>query len=323
MKKYWINFAFYFSFQIVSINHISGQCSPNNSPCDDGNACTYDICVDGVCLYFNNSNSCDDGNPCTINDVCINGVCQGTPKSCSDGNPCTDDFCDPVTGNCYFVINNSLSCSDGNLCTTNDYCFNGVCTGTPTVCSDGNPCTLDNCNPTIGCFYTNNSNSCDDGNPCTINDVCMNGVCQGISPATYTVTSQTSFGIGSLRHRIINSCQGDTIIFDPNVDTVYLDQFIYLPHSIIIKGNGVNNTIINGQLVTQAFTILSTQILHLENLSMINCKSSTNSGAFFNQGIVKMKHVSFKNNYEGSSNKAFTNANEVIITQAGTVYITD
>lgn len=221
MKKYWINFAFYFSFQIVSIYHISGQCSPNNSPCDDGNACTYDICVDGVCLYFNNSNSCDDGNPCTINDVC------------------------------------------------------------------------------------------------------MNGVCQGISPATYTVTSQASFGIGSLRHRIINSCQGDTIIFDPNVDTVYLDQIIYLPHSIIIKGNGVNNTIINGQLVTQAFTILSTQILHLENLSMINCKSSTNGGAFFNQGIVKMKHVSFKNNYEGSSNKAFTNANEVIITQAGTVYITD
>ena len=41
---------------------------------------------------------CDDGNPCTI-DTCVGGVCVNTPIDCDDGNPCTQDSCDG-NGNC-------------------------------------------------------------------------------------------------------------------------------------------------------------------------------------------------------------------------------
>jgi len=47
--------------------------------CDDGNACTTDICdADAGCLHPFNSVSCDDGNACTAPDACSAGVCTGT-----------------------------------------------------------------------------------------------------------------------------------------------------------------------------------------------------------------------------------------------------
>lgn len=46
--------------------------------CDDGNACTDDLCdpVAG-CLHYANSSSCSDGNSCTTGDVCHSGTCVG------------------------------------------------------------------------------------------------------------------------------------------------------------------------------------------------------------------------------------------------------
>jgi hypothetical protein len=43
--------------------------------CDDGNLCTIDACVNGVCQHV--PVNCDDGNSCTI-DQCINGICTHT-----------------------------------------------------------------------------------------------------------------------------------------------------------------------------------------------------------------------------------------------------
>ena len=36
---------------------------------------------------------CDDGDPCTIDDKCVNGACQGTPK-CVPSCPCETSQCD-------------------------------------------------------------------------------------------------------------------------------------------------------------------------------------------------------------------------------------
>ena len=125
--------------------------------CDDRNPCTHDYCDSLLIQCFHDSlpsgTPCDDGDPCTINDVCVNGVCSGTPKICDDGDPCTDDFCHPLTGECKYA---------------------------PKICDDNNACTDDSCNPITGeCEHTNNSAFCDDGDPCTENDICQNGSCVG------------------------------------------------------------------------------------------------------------------------------------------------
>ncbi len=71
----------------------------------------------------------DDGDPCT-DDICIEGVCQHIPKDCSDGDLCTADEC--IGGNCVYTL--TVICDDGNPCTM-DACENGICDFTPSYLS--------------------------------------------------------------------------------------------------------------------------------------------------------------------------------------------
>ena len=78
--------------------------------CDDGNACTNDLCDGtGGCSHTPHSDFCEDDDPCTIDDKCQGGQCIGIFNSCdancvdetvdcSDGDPCTIDYCDPASG---------------------------------------------------------------------------------------------------------------------------------------------------------------------------------------------------------------------------------
>ena len=43
------------------------------------------------------ASDCDDGDPCTV-DSCVDGLCVHTPMDCDDNNECTRDFC--VDGMC-------------------------------------------------------------------------------------------------------------------------------------------------------------------------------------------------------------------------------
>jgi subtilisin family serine protease len=63
--------------------------------CDDGDACTTDDCVAGLCE--NLPIACDDGDACTT-DSCAGGVCMYGPVNCDDGDSCSSDSCDPSTG---------------------------------------------------------------------------------------------------------------------------------------------------------------------------------------------------------------------------------
>jgi len=63
--------------------------------CADGDACTTDDCVAGVCV--NDPLDCNDANACTT-DGCTGGACTHTPVSCDDGEACTTDSCHPATG---------------------------------------------------------------------------------------------------------------------------------------------------------------------------------------------------------------------------------
>ena len=161
----------------------NGECIGVNKECDDMNSCTTNFCniTNGECVTTNNTSPCNDLDMCTQNDMCIGGICQGTPVICNPNTECTNNTCNKHTGDCEMIIL-SGNCTDGDFCTINDVCTNGVCIGEQKICDDNNPCTNDMCNITNGeCIFTDNNSPCNDGNLCTENDFCFNGTCQGIS----------------------------------------------------------------------------------------------------------------------------------------------
>ncbi len=150
------------------------------SHCNDGDACTDDLCVPAVgCVHRFNRAPCETGDPCLSGDRCANGVCiEGNePASCDDGNICTVDVCVPRVG-CQYQPT-TASCSDGNPCTEGDYCADGACQPGPgaPLCDDRNLCTDDICDPLVGCRFMPNEAPCEDANPCTTNDRCFWTLC--------------------------------------------------------------------------------------------------------------------------------------------------
>ena len=157
----------------------AGSCAPGKAlACDDGNACTDDICNPLVgCIHTNNSLQCEDLDPCTTTDICSSGTCVGTGLvDCDDGNPCTDDFCSPMAGCSHQA--NTAPCDDSDLCTVGDKCNASLCApGAPLPCDDNNPCTQDLCQANDGCAFVAINAPCDDGNQCTSDDHCSAGKC--------------------------------------------------------------------------------------------------------------------------------------------------
>ena len=180
---------------------------PDNTPCNDGNACTQtDTCQGGVCEGFNpvictpldqchdagicdpgtgvcsdpakpDDTPCDDGDVCNIGETCQSGTCTGgsAPDCSAAGDQCNDASCDPAgtEGNCDLLtpVEDGTACDDGAFCTSTDTCQSGVCVGT------GNPCeplVCDEANDV--CIECRTGGDCDDGNVCT-DDICEDGTC--------------------------------------------------------------------------------------------------------------------------------------------------
>jgi hypothetical protein len=99
---------------------------------------------------------CDDGNACT-SDVCnADGSCDHPAASCDDGDLCTTDSCDPALG----CGHQPVSCDDSSLCTT-DSCNPATgCENQPVNCDDGVACTLDSCSPANGCSHVDQCPDC-------------------------------------------------------------------------------------------------------------------------------------------------------------------
>jgi len=160
-------------------------CPPDNNDTD----CLIPMCnaTTGSCDYVPADGiGCSDGNPCTINDICTNGVCNGTAKICpATNNPCQTSVCS--FGDCVIIQNTGQSCNaDNSLCTVDDLCVRGVCTpGTAVVCETTDVCKISACDATTGaCVLTSvdaaDNISCNDGNGCTKDDRCREqGTCEG------------------------------------------------------------------------------------------------------------------------------------------------
>ncbi len=164
--------------------------STDEEACNDGNACTNDLCATGaggelICTHTNNNTSlCDDGSVCTQVDKCQDGACVGfNPLVCGDGNPCFTSTCDSVVG-CLTSFANGASCEDGEPCTKSDACNQGLCVaGNWDTCDDGNACTVDSCVRGQGCTHLPAQNGISCGGAaqpggCT-QGTCSNGLCVG------------------------------------------------------------------------------------------------------------------------------------------------
>ena len=175
-------------------NDCNGQ--TDDGACDDGNPCTDQACdgskaaqdEDGCTYSLPVGTPCDDESACTVNDSCLNGICQpGEVKDCNDSNSCTIDKCKAATGACEnSFIGEGKFCNDGLGCTNDDKCTDGKCVGKAnSSCDDGVPCTLDTCDAVGACKHeTLSSGPCEDGNPCTTDDKCFQGFC---TPGNLTV----------------------------------------------------------------------------------------------------------------------------------------
>ncbi len=192
--------------------------------CDDGNACTLDLCKAGFgCTHTPTFALCDDGNPCTELDLCDGALCRGHANRCactSDAvchvtlpkdacagtptcvagqcvyapgtgttcpkptNPCLVSRCD-ASGQC--VTSPALDgtgCPDTSVCSVGGVCLGGQCVGTPVFCNDQNDCTTDTCQDDKGCVFTPRTEG-----PCDDTDPCTEGEhCAGgyCGAGTYT-----------------------------------------------------------------------------------------------------------------------------------------
>jgi len=234
------------------------SCEGTPKECEDGDVCTNDSCLGGLCTFIFNNAPCDDGNACTSADMCDDGSCGGEMEcDCESHADCADlndlNACNGVYGcdkstdiwTCKIDPSTIVSCPDpANQCATSS-CIpaTGACVDslkmTNTPCNDGDPCTVaDGCQSSGVC--EGSTNSCNDDNQCTI-DSCVDGVgCLNVNTGpipcdddnTDTVTDQCSAGVclgvelftenfdaGPPVGWIYDSNEDDTIVFEASAVT--------------------------------------------------------------------------------------------------------
>ena len=119
-------------------NAIGNDWVDDGLPTSDKEDCTKDVCdpVQGV-IHLPQEGICWDENKCTLDDVCVNAKCTGTPLACDDMTVCTTDTCDPAAG-CVFTVT-AATCDDGLAATPDDVCVGSVCVGDLDPDNDGIP----------------------------------------------------------------------------------------------------------------------------------------------------------------------------------------
>jgi len=141
--------------------------------CDDGTACTVDVCEDAGCKHTPDNAACDDAQFCNGAEWCdaVGGCQEGPPPPLDDGFACTVDSCDEQLDQVLHTPEDSL-CDDGLPCTV-DLCNAGICEHQPdpSVCDDGLFCNgPEVCDMVAGC-QPGFPPILDDGIGCTV-DAC-------------------------------------------------------------------------------------------------------------------------------------------------------
>lgn len=140
--------------------HLATTPSPVGPCPDDGNPCTEELLVDGICTHrtLPNFRSCNDGSFCNGLDLCHDGICGGpgwnTGAACPapDGDADCSESCDEAAQTCTAPDPDGSPCTDSVFCNGADLCAQGTCSrhmGDPCA-NGGQPCNqaLDECAPT-------------------------------------------------------------------------------------------------------------------------------------------------------------------------------
>lgn len=174
---------------------IDAAADPCPGGCDDGIACTIDVCAETGCSHSpahatcpegqlcgalgcmiapcGGDGECDDGLACNGRERCVGGACIGGEAIvCDDGVECTEDACNETSGTCSSVPRIER-CIDGIDC-TRDVCLprdDGADARGCVHAPDDDACDAECrvgavCDPTIGC-EGGDLRDCGDDDPCT------------------------------------------------------------------------------------------------------------------------------------------------------------
>ncbi len=164
-----------------------------DADCEDGNACTIDVCNNGMCnsmaVRCPQDMTCnpETGN-CEREPYCGNGECEigewdscpedcqqpecRTDRDCSEGEYCTPEgYCQPNNTGCQ----TDADCNDGEVC-TNGQCAPGICIPGIIECPEGYTCENNTCVATGAvcgnqiCESGENSDNCPED--CGVTPVC-------------------------------------------------------------------------------------------------------------------------------------------------------
>jgi len=162
---------------------------------------------------------------------------------------------------------------------------------------------------------------CNDNDSCTINDVVDNFCyCHGEANHRY-VSNANDIGTGSLRDAVTHACDGDTIQFLSTVtDTIRLASNIIINKSLVLQAFSNQNIVLSGQLQTRIFKLEPASQLTLSRITLYGGKEASEGGALLNNGTLILENVVFKNNWQGSSPRAWTN-HSLISVKIGTTYL--
>lgn len=135
---------------------------------DDSYVCTFQLCRAGFNNVYGESatpySPCEDGNACTFNDYYdFEGNCvAGSTITCNDGDACTVDSCNTSTGSCNFSVLPNCPVGDPEVCNTLDDDGDGQVDEDFDLSSDVSNCGF--------C-----GNVCDAGQSCELG-ICVSGV---------------------------------------------------------------------------------------------------------------------------------------------------
>jgi hypothetical protein len=206
---------------------VNGSCVAGFAACDDGIACTMDVCNEAMqmCGVVEMDALCDDGILCNGMEACdsVNGCVAGAPADCSDNISCTADFCDTATDACTHVAQDQ-ACDDNVFCNGVESCSVslGCQPGATPSCNDGVACTTDTCSAgTDACVHTPNDGACSNNQFCDGAETCdpVQGCVAGTAPScsdniACTADSCNPANGGACAHAANNAACSDGLFCD-------------------------------------------------------------------------------------------------------------
>ena len=170
----------------------SQGCVADVPRCDDGVACTNDLCngQEQTCTNEPVDTNCDDGLYCTGVEVCnpdslsadLNGCVAGEDVVCDDNFACTTDLCDEDQDVCVYdksktFCDNEQYCDGLEICDpANESSDLDGCVAGKDPCLDNFACTNDTCNEELdSCLNLADNGNCSDDLFCTGEEICDPG----------------------------------------------------------------------------------------------------------------------------------------------------